>query len=123
MPWKNSASTIHGNAADTAVHGIEGSGAATSFGHGGHNRGYSDLIVAYSGRGDGAVVMTNGDNGDEIARALAGKYAIKDLGDFDITYKNGKLLFWIPDKKMPTIPARNDRHAAGCGPSLTTRWF
>jgi CubicO group peptidase (beta-lactamase class C family) len=106
--------------------GIEGSGAATSFAHGGHNRGYSNLMVAYSGRGDGAVVMTNGDNGDEIARALvravaqtynwpsylpvershvtlppaqaralAGKYAIKDLGDFDITYDKGELLFWL----------------------------
>jgi CubicO group peptidase (beta-lactamase class C family) len=106
--------------------GIEGSGAATSFAHGGHNQGYSNLMVAYTGRGDGAVVMTNGDNGDEVARALvravaqaygwpsylpvernhialtpaqaravAGKYAIKDLGDFDITYDNGELLFWL----------------------------
>jgi len=106
--------------------GIEGSGVATSFAHGGHNQGYSNLMVAYSGRGDGAVVMTNGDNGDGLARALvravaqaydwpsylpvarshvaltpaqsralAGKYAIKDMGDFDITWEKGELLFWL----------------------------
>lgn len=106
--------------------GIEGSGAATSFAHGGHNQGYQNLMVAYAGRGDGAVVMTNGENGDELARALvravakaydwpsylpvershvsltpaqartvAGKYAIKGLGDFDITWDKGTLLFWL----------------------------
>jgi CubicO group peptidase (beta-lactamase class C family) len=105
---------------------IAGSGTATTFAHGGHNQGYQNTMVAYTGRGDGAVVMTNGDNGDEVARALvravakeygwpsflpverqhvaltpaqsgalAGKYAIKGLGDFDITWDKGTLLFWL----------------------------
>lgn len=106
--------------------GMEGAGAATSFAHGGHNQGYQNTMMAYTARGDGVVVMTNGDNGDELARALvravareyswpsyqpvarshvaltaaqsralAGKYAIPDLGDFDITYDHGQLLFWL----------------------------
>lgn len=105
---------------------IKGSGATTSFEHGGHNHGYQNTMVAYTARGDGAVVMTNGDNGDEVARALvravakeyrwpgfqsvarshvdlspaqaaalAGKYVVKDVGDFDITYDKGELLFWL----------------------------
>jgi CubicO group peptidase (beta-lactamase class C family) len=106
--------------------GVVGTGAATAFTHGGHNKGYENTMVAYTGRGDGVVVMTNGDKGGELtgaivravaheydwpsylpverkhvdlspaqSRALAGKYAIKDLGDFDITYDNGALLFWL----------------------------
>jgi len=104
---------------------MAGSGAATSFAHGGHNKGYQNTMVAYTQNGDGAVVMTNGDNGDELAgalvravakqyrwpsyhpvertqvalsadqaRTLAGKYAIAGLGDFDITFEKGQLMFW-----------------------------
>jgi CubicO group peptidase (beta-lactamase class C family) len=105
---------------------IDGSGAATTFAHGGHNQGYQNTMVAYTGHGDGAVVMTNGDKGDELARAvvravahayhwpgnqpvershikltpaqmraMAGKFAVKDVGDFDITYDKGAFLFWL----------------------------
>lgn len=118
--------------------GIEGTGAATSFTHGGHNQGYQNLMVAYTARGDGAVVMTNGENGDELARALVravaqeyrwpsyqpvtrshvaltpaqaravtGKFAIKDLGDFDITYDNGQLLFWLKAGQSEPLVAQS----------------
>ena len=120
--------------------GIEGSGAATAFAHGGHNQGYQNIMMAYTGRGDGVVVMTNGDNGDELtralvravakeyrwpsylpvtrshiklrpaqARALAGKYAIKDLGDFDITYDKGQLLFWLKAGQSEPLFAQSPR--------------
>lgn len=49
---------------------VDGSGDATTFAHGGHNQGYQTTMVAYAGRGDGVVVMTNGNNGDQIADAL-----------------------------------------------------
>lgn len=106
--------------------GVVGTGPATVFIHGGHNQGYENTMMAYTGRGDGVVVMTNSDKGGELAgalvravaqeykwpsfkpvershialspaqsRALAGTYAIKDLGDFDITYDKGVLLFWL----------------------------
>lgn len=46
-----------------------GSGAAASFAHGGSNRGYQNYLFGYVDGGRGAVVMTNGDAGDEVARA------------------------------------------------------
>lgn len=48
---------------------IAGSGTATSFAHGGSNRGYQNYLFGYVDGGRGAVVMTNGDAGDEVARA------------------------------------------------------
>jgi CubicO group peptidase (beta-lactamase class C family) len=49
-----------------------------SFGHGGSNMGYQDVLFAYRGQGDGLVVMTNGEGGNDIAqsvlRAVAAEY-------------------------------------------------
>lgn len=41
-----------------------------SFGHGGHNHGYQSSMLAFLDDGEGVVVMTNGDRGDELADAL-----------------------------------------------------
>jgi CubicO group peptidase (beta-lactamase class C family) len=46
---------------------VEGEGQAQTFSHGGSNAGYRTTMVAYTERGDGVVVMTNGDRGDELA--------------------------------------------------------
>lgn len=58
--------------------GVEDAGQAQTFGHGGSNAGYQSLMVAYTERGDGVVVMTNGDRGGELAgeivRAVAAQY-------------------------------------------------
>ncbi|WP_395399977.1 serine hydrolase domain-containing protein [Pseudoduganella sp. UC29_106] len=57
---------------------VEGDGQAQTFSHGGSNAGYRTTMVAYTERGDGVVVMTNGDRGDELAgevvRAVAAAY-------------------------------------------------
>jgi len=57
---------------------IEGEGVARAFGHGGSNAGYQNSLFAYSGNGDGAVVMTNSDAGGGLARdvirAIAAEY-------------------------------------------------
>ena len=57
---------------------VEGEGQALSFAHGGSNTGYQNTLFAYANHGDGAVVMTNGANGSELAgsvlRALAAEY-------------------------------------------------
>ncbi|GGY06604.1 serine hydrolase [Massilia dura] len=57
---------------------IEGTGQARSFSHGGANAGYQNTLVAYTERGDGVAVMTNGDRGGELAgelvRAVATAY-------------------------------------------------
>jgi CubicO group peptidase (beta-lactamase class C family) len=56
---------------------VQGQGASLSFAHGGSNTGYQNTLFAYA-QGDGAVVMTNGANGAEVAnsvlRALAHEY-------------------------------------------------
>ncbi|HEX8603891.1 MAG TPA: serine hydrolase domain-containing protein, partial [Pseudoduganella sp.] len=57
---------------------IDGTGQAQSFSHGGANAGYQNMLVAYTERGDGVAVMTNGDRGGELAgelvRAVAAAY-------------------------------------------------
>ncbi len=57
---------------------IEGSGATARFGHGGANAGFRCQMTAYLNGGQGAVVMTNGDNGslviNELLRAVAAEY-------------------------------------------------
>jgi CubicO group peptidase (beta-lactamase class C family) len=50
--------------------GTEGKGSSLSFGHGGSNMGYQDVLSAYLGRGDGVVVMTNGEGGNDIAQGI-----------------------------------------------------
>lgn len=58
--------------------GIEGEGQAQTFGHGGSNADYQNTLVAYTERGDGVIVMTNGERGGELAseivRAVATQY-------------------------------------------------
>jgi CubicO group peptidase (beta-lactamase class C family) len=58
--------------------GVSGEGSAQRFGHTGGNEGFRCELVAYMHRGQGAVVMTNGDNGGpligEILRGIAAEY-------------------------------------------------
>jgi CubicO group peptidase (beta-lactamase class C family) len=49
---------------------IEGKGADRSFAHGGSNMGFQNSLYAYVERGDGIVVMTNGDAGAELAQSI-----------------------------------------------------
>jgi CubicO group peptidase (beta-lactamase class C family) len=49
---------------------IEGKDASLSFGHGGSNMGFQNSLLAYFGKGDGIVVMTNGDAGAELAQSI-----------------------------------------------------
>jgi CubicO group peptidase (beta-lactamase class C family) len=50
--------------------GIEGNGPSLSFGHGGSNMGYQDVLFAYLGHGEGLVVMTNGEGGSDLAHGI-----------------------------------------------------
>ena len=53
------------------------------FGHDGVNDGYHSFMVAYTGKGDGVVALTNGSNGraliDEVVRAVATDYGWPDI--------------------------------------------
>ncbi len=52
--------------------------ANSSFYHGGGNEGFSNMMFAYTSTGQGAIVMTNSDNGskliEEVLRAIAREY-------------------------------------------------
>ncbi|MFN0085353.1 MAG: DUF6265 family protein [Blastocatellia bacterium] len=58
--------------------GLAGEGKAFSFSHGGSNEGFKCMLFAFAETGQGAVVMTNGDQGgrlaDEVLRAIAREY-------------------------------------------------
>ncbi len=57
---------------------IGGSDTNSYFSHGGANEGFRNIFAAYKITGEGAVVMTNGDNGsqigDEIMHSIAAEY-------------------------------------------------
>ncbi len=57
---------------------LRGKNQSARFGHAGGNEGYKCLMVAYNDSGQGAVVMTNSDNGnavaEEIMRSIAKEY-------------------------------------------------
>ena len=61
---------------------IGGSESMRYFSHGGANEGYRDMLAAYEKGGDGAVVMTSGDNGDQLAdevmHSIAAEYGWPD---------------------------------------------
>lgn len=62
---------------------LYGTGATRRFGHDGANEGFQSEAIAYVNRGDGVVVLTNGDRGarlaGEIIRAVAADYGWKEL--------------------------------------------
>ncbi len=61
---------------------VKGSGRAARFSHGGANAGFRASLVGYRQTGQGAVVMTNADNGgalaEEILRGIAREYKWPD---------------------------------------------
>jgi CubicO group peptidase (beta-lactamase class C family) len=67
---------------------VQGIGRNRRFSHGGSTTGYRAFMVAYTETGQGAVVMTNSDNGemlfDEILRSIAREY---NWSDFQPTEK------------------------------------
>lgn len=63
--------------------GVGGEGSKASFSHGGSNEGFKCNLFAYSETGQGAVVMTNGDLGGQLAseifRSIAREYGWPDF--------------------------------------------
>ncbi len=63
--------------------GVGGEGNQASFSHGGSNEGFKCNLFAYSETGQGAVVMTNGDLGGQLAseifRSIAREYGWPDF--------------------------------------------
>lgn len=61
---------------------LEGTGPSLRFSHHGGNEGYRAFLVAYVNSGEGAIIMTNSDNGaeliQEIVRSIAKEYGWTD---------------------------------------------
>ncbi len=55
--------------------GVRGEGETLAFSHGGANEGFRCFLFAYAETGQGAVIMTNSDNGIQVARELLGSIA------------------------------------------------
>lgn len=61
---------------------LYGAGPGKRFGHDGVNEGFESTMIAYVGKGDGVIVMTNGRGkrlADEIVRAVATSYGWTEL--------------------------------------------
>lgn len=97
---------------------IGGSPDDPTFGHGGSNAGFRAQWIVYQDRGQGAVVMTNGDQGGalvvEILRGLAELY---DWPDFRPEVRSHRRL--TPDELRPYEGGY--RNEGGTGPILTLR--
>ena len=67
---------------------LHGSGPQQRFGHDGVNEGFQSTMLAYAEKGEGVVVLTNGDQGkrlaDEIVRAVATHYGWSELASAPI---------------------------------------
>ncbi|WP_457580651.1 serine hydrolase domain-containing protein [Ensifer canadensis] len=55
---------------------IRATSGVRSFSHSGSNEGYEGVLIAFSGSGDGVVVMTNGQQGGELANELVHSVAV-----------------------------------------------
>jgi len=68
---------------------LEGSGRAFNFSHGGANNGFRSHVIYFPETGQGAAVMTNGDNGGSLAQevlyAIAATYQWPEYGPREIT--------------------------------------
>ncbi|WP_256081742.1 serine hydrolase [Massilia sp. YIM B04103] len=54
---------------------MAGEGQAQTFSHGGSNEGYRNRLIAYTERGDGLVIMSNGERGSELIHQLVAAIA------------------------------------------------
>jgi CubicO group peptidase (beta-lactamase class C family) len=117
--------------------GIGGEGRNSTFSHGGSNEGFRCMMFAYAETGQGAVVMTNGDQGsplaNEILRSIAREYGWPDYkpaeravakvnpeifksyageyevnGKVTITTENGKLYIQPPGQQKSELFASSE---------------
>lgn len=117
--------------------GVGGAGKAATFSHGGSNEGFKCMMFAYAETGQGAVVMTNGDQGgalaNEILRSIAREYGWPDyqpvertvvtvkpeilaayVGEYEIngkvviTLENGKLFLQPPGQGKQELLASSE---------------
>lgn len=76
---------------------LELNGDSLTFGHGGKNRGFSNLMRASAHKGEGAIIMTNGDRGTRLMREI--------MAGISDHYEWG----WMESKKVKKVPMGVDQ--------------
>ena len=84
--------------------GVEGSGAAARFSHGGANEGYRCMFFAFTERGDGVAVMTNSDNGGQVASEIA--RAVSDVYGWGVMQPTARQAITVDAGQLKSIAGK-----------------
>lgn len=84
--------------------GLEGDSATARFAHGGANAGYRCMFFAFTGRGDGVAIMTNADNGSELASEIA--RAVSDVYGWGVMRPQSRLVVEVNAERLRSMAGR-----------------
>jgi CubicO group peptidase (beta-lactamase class C family) len=83
---------------------VEGSGEKAQFSHGGANEGYRRTFFAFTEHGDGVAIMTNSDNGGQIANEIA--RAVSDVYGWGVMQAVAKQVVDVDQSQLKAIAGR-----------------
>lgn len=83
---------------------VEGTGMTMRFSHGGANEGYRCMFFAFTEHGDGVAIMTNSDNGGQIASEIA--RAVSDVYGWGVMQAVGKEAITVDPQQLKSIAGR-----------------
>lgn len=84
--------------------GLDGTGAIARFSHGGANEGYRCMFFAFTGRGDGVAIMTNSDNGGQLASEIA--RAVADVYGWGVMQPTARQAITVDPAQLESIAGR-----------------
>jgi CubicO group peptidase (beta-lactamase class C family) len=84
--------------------GIEGTGATARFSHGGANEGYRCMFFAFNERGDGVAIMTNSDNGGQLASEIA--RAVSDVYGWGVMQSTARQAVTVEAEQLESIAGK-----------------
>jgi CubicO group peptidase (beta-lactamase class C family) len=84
--------------------GLEGDSLTARFSHGGANAGYRCMFFAFTGRGDGVAIMTNGDNGSELAGEIA--RAVSDVYGWGVMRPQNRIVVEVNAERLRSMVGR-----------------
>lgn len=84
--------------------GVEGTGAAARFSHGGANEGYRCMFFAFTGRGEGVAIMTNSDNGGQLASEIA--RAVSEVYGWEVMQPTARQAVAVDRGQLTSIAGR-----------------
>ena len=83
---------------------LEGEGATARFSHGGANAGYRCYFFAFTTHGDGIAIMTNSDNGSEIANEIA--RAVADVYGWNVMQTQMRQVVQMDAQKLRSLAGK-----------------